>query len=211
MRTDEKIALLDRMRRMKEQEEKEQEFQTQEKNSITLEQALTAIPDGKLELEDGRILEFEIRTYFKEKLPFVCFKGFYQASQEEETGLILVNHDENVSQIMTWNMEKRVAKTFQQWVNLLVNGMAANHMYAKILKKRSLEKIEYFCFEVPAGEKWIWNIMFRFRDQWMGFTGNYNCMREEAGIYGILLEAMVVNLDQWMVRQEGVCEDGEEY
>lgn len=207
MRTDEKIALLDQMRRVKERGEKE--VQTPEERTLTLEQALAALSEGKLELEDGRLLEFEIRSYFKEQLPFICFKGFYQASKEEESGLILVNHTEGVSQIMNWTPQKRVAKTLEQWSNLLVNGMAANRMSAQILKKKSLEMVEYVCFEVPAGEKQVWNILFRFKTQWMEFTGNYNCLREDAGIYGVLLEAMVIKLDEWMRKQEGACVDGE--
>ena len=58
MRTDERIALLDQMRRVKEQGEKE--VQAPEEKTLTLEDALAALSEGKLELEDGRLLEFEI-------------------------------------------------------------------------------------------------------------------------------------------------------
>ena len=62
-------------------------------------------------------LEFEICPYFKEEFPFICFKGFYQASQEDESGRILVNHTEGVSQIINWTPQKRAAKTLEQWSN----------------------------------------------------------------------------------------------
>ena len=52
MRTDERIALLDQMRRVKEQGEKE--VQAPEEKALTLEDALAALSEGKLELEDGR-------------------------------------------------------------------------------------------------------------------------------------------------------------
>ena len=68
MRTDERIALLDQMRRVKEQGEKE--VQAPEEKTLTLEDALAALSEGKLELEDGRLLEFEICPYFKEEFPF---------------------------------------------------------------------------------------------------------------------------------------------
>ena len=42
------------------------------------------------------------------------------------------------------------------------------------------------------GKKRVWNILFRFKTQWMEFTGNYNCLKEDVGTYGVLLEAMVV-------------------
>ena len=54
MRTDERIALLDQMRRVKEQGEKE--VQAPEEKTLTLEDALAALSEGKLELEDGRLL-----------------------------------------------------------------------------------------------------------------------------------------------------------
>ena len=50
MRADEKIALLDRMRRLKEREEKEG-FAQEEKCGLTLEQALEAIEKKKLQLK----------------------------------------------------------------------------------------------------------------------------------------------------------------
>lgn len=209
MRTDEKIALLDRMRRMKQQEEEEVVVEQEvEKKKWTLEEALEGIHHKKVELEEGTILEFETQTYFKEEVPFVMFKNFYQASKREEMGLILVNHDKNISQIMSWNQEARKAKTLNQWANLLVNGMAANRMYAQIKKKVTLDFVEYICFEVPAKGTKVWNLMFRFKEQWFGFVGNYNCMIEDADTYGIFLEAMVVELDQWIGKQKGADKDG---
>ncbi len=72
MRTDERIALLDQMRRVKEQGEKE--VQAPEEKTLTLEDALAALSEGKLELEDGRLLEFEICPYFKEEFPYGSVK-----------------------------------------------------------------------------------------------------------------------------------------
>ena len=207
MRIDEKIAELERMRRIKEQMEQEGPDDTAKDSPLTVEEALAGIHEGRLSLINGELMEFETRKYFKEELPFVVFKNFYQAEQKEKSGLILVNHDQNISQIMSWNPEKRKAVTLNQWANLLVNGMAANHMYAKIIKKERLETIEYICYEVPAGDSKVWNIMFRFKDRFKWFSGNYNCMEQDADTYGVCLEAMVWELDQWMSGQEGVQSD----
>lgn len=207
MRVDEKIAELERTRRIKEQMEQENQDDTAELSLLTVEEALQGIHEGRLDLKNGEILEFETRNYFKQEIPFVVFKDFYQASQEEESGLILVHHDRNVSQIMSWNPEKRKAVTLNQWANLLVNGMAANHMHAKIIKKEKLKTIDYICFLVPAGGRMVWNIMFRFRDRFKWFSGNYNCMEQDADTYGVCFESMVRELDQWMSGQEGVQSD----
>lgn len=207
MQVDEKIAELDRLRRIKEQMEQEEQDDTAKDSPLTMEEALRGIREGRLDLKNGESMEFEIRNYFKQEFPFVIFKNFYQASQEEESGLILVNHDRNISQIMSWNPEKRKAVTLNQWANLLVNGMAANHMYAKIIKKEKLKTLEYICFEVPAGGNKVWNIMFRFTDRFKWFSGNYNCMEQDVDSYGVCLEAMVWELDRWMSGQEGVQSD----
>lgn len=204
MRVDEKIAELERIRRMKEQlEQEEQQGGQTEDRKLTVEEALEGIREGKLALGEGQVVEFETRNYFKAEIPFVVFRNFYQASQEEESGLILVNNDRNISQIMSWSQEKRKAVRLDQWANPLVNGMAANHMHAKVLKKKSLKLIEYICFEVPAGSNRVWNIMFRFKERFMGFSGNYNCLKEDADTYGVCLEAMVQKLDMQMGGQEG--------
>ena len=207
MRVDEKIAELERIRRMKEQLEQAEQDGPADGGKLTVEEALEGIREGRLVLGDGERVEFETRKYFKAEIPFVVFRNFYQASQEADCGLILVNHDRNISQIMSWNQEKRKATRLEQWANLLVNGMAANHMHAKVLKKESLEAIEYICFEVPAGSNRVWNIMFRFKDRFMGFSGNYNCLKEDADTYGVCLEAMVWELDRQMGGQEGVRSD----
>lgn len=207
MQVDEKIAELERMRRIKEQMEQEEQADTTENDPLTVEKALEGIHEGKLDLGNGEFMEFEIRKYFKQEIPFVMFKNFYQASQEEDSGLILVNHDRNVGQIMSWNPEKRKAVTLNQWANLLVNGMAANRMHAKVIKKEKLKTLEYICFEVPAGSSVVWNIMFRFKDRFQWFSGNYNCLAQDADTYGVCMEAMVWELDQWMSGQEGAQSD----
>lgn len=210
MQVDEKIAVLERMRRQEEKARAEEQNTAKlpEKEKLTIEQALSGIDSGKLILDDGSSLEFEDCIYFKENIAFVIFKNFYDASQEEESGLIMVSHDKNVSQIMSWAQGSRKAKTLKQWTNLLVNGMAANGMSAKIVKRAELDEVEYFCYEVPTGKGMLWNIMFRFKNRWKDFAGSYNCMKKDVDIYGTCLEAMVLHLNAWAGAQEKECTDG---
>ena len=133
MYLDERIALLDRMRRMNEQEEVE--AVPQENKGLSMEQALESLSNGKLKLEDGSMLEFEVQTHFPQKIPFVCFKDFYQASREEKEALILVNHDKAVSQIMTLATQERVAKTLDQWANLTCERNGSQSYVCQSFKK----------------------------------------------------------------------------
>ena len=203
MNLDEKIALLERARRQKVREEQEQELQQQQKEEakiLTLSDALVGIMAEKMRLENGDLFEFETRNFSDKNIPLVIFKNFYQATQEEDEGVIHLNRDHEVSQIISWPKERVKSMTLNQWSNMLVNGMAANGMHVRIEKKEQLDHVEYICFDVPTGKGWLYNIVFRVREGQL--TGNYNCMKAEQDTYGIFLEAMVITFNNWLADRE---------
>lgn len=200
MNLDEKIALLERARRQKIREEKEQAEQKEETKKLTLSEAIDGIAAGNMKLENGDFFEFEIRKYSDKDNPFVLFKNFYQASQEEDEGVIHVNHTHEVSQVISWPKASIKPTTLDQWANMLVNGMAANGMHARIEKKEQLDHVEYICFDVPTGAGWLYNIVFRVREGQL--TGNYNCKKTEQDTFGIFLEAMVITFNNWLTDRE---------
>lgn len=205
MNLDEKIALLERAGRLKEKEEEEK----LPEEKLTLKEALEGIAAGELRLKNGELFEFETREYSESQIPFVFFKNFYQASQEDEEGVITVNQTHEVSQILSWPREHIKPMNLDQWGNLLVNGMAANRMYAKIQKKKQLEMVEYLSFDVPTGKGTLHNIVFRTRGTDQQITGNYNCLKKEQDTYGVFLEAMVLALNNWLTGREGGIASGE--
>lgn len=200
MRLDEKIALLERERRRQEKEEK---LQAEQKESapkepakkLTLEEAMDGIRAGELRLESGEIFEFETRTFTDSQIPVVTFRNLFEASQEEPEGVIYVNHTHEVSQILSWPKEPIKQVTMNQWANLLVNGMAANRLHAKIVKTEELDFVDYICFDVPSGKDTLYNIVFRLKATGQQFTGNYNCRKQDEDTYGVFLEAMVITLN----------------
>jgi len=143
MNLDEKIALLERARRQKAREEQEQEEQQKEDaKTLTLSDALDGIMAEKMRLENGDLFEFETRNYSDKNIPLVIFKNFYQATQEEDEGVIHLNRAHEVSQIISWPKERIKSMTLNQWANMLVNGMAANGMHVRIGKKEQLDHVE---------------------------------------------------------------------
>ncbi|MDK2968871.1 hypothetical protein [Lacrimispora sp.] len=200
MRLDEKIALLERERRQQEKEEKlleeqkENELKEQVKK-LTLEEAMEGIHTGEHRLETGELFEFETRTFTDSQIPVVTFRNFFEASQEEAEGVIYVSHTHEVSQILSWPKETIKPVTMKQWANLLVNGMAANRLHAKIVKTEELDFVDYICFDVPSGKDTLYNIVFRLKGTGQQFTGNYNCKKQDEDTYGVFLEAMVITLN----------------
>lgn len=200
MYSDEKIAMLERYRRQTlraEEAEREEAALDAREELLTLEEAIAGIEKGVLKLHTGETLEFENRVYFEENIPVPIFKNFYQASEEGEESAVFVNHDHELSQTVLWLRENIRTITMDQWANLLVNGMARNNLFARVLKKKQLENMEYLCYEVPSGKGWIYNVMFRMKGKDKRFTGTFNCMKKEKDTYGIVLEAMVWHMDQW--------------
>lgn len=200
MRLDEKIALLERERRQQEKEEKllaEQKENAQKEpvRKLTIEKAMEGIRTGEFRLESGELFEFETRTFTDSQIPVVIFRNFFEASQEEEEGVIYVSHTHEVSQILSWPKEPIKPVSMKQWANLLVNGMAANRLHAKIVKTEELDFVDYICFDVPSGKDRLYNIIFRLKGTGQQFTGNYNCRKQDEDTYGVLLEAMVITLN----------------
>lgn len=200
MRLDEKIALLERERRQQEKEEKllaEQKENAQKEpvQKSTIEKAMEGIRTGEFRLESGELFEFETRTFTDSQIPVVIFRNFFEASQEEAEGAIYVNHTHEVSQILSWPKETIKPVTIEQWANLLVNGMAANRLHAKIVKKEELDFVDYICFDVPSGKDRLYNIIFRLKGTGQQLTGNYNCRKQDEDTYGVFLEAMVITLN----------------
>lgn len=202
MYIDEKIAGMDRRRRQAEREEAQEENKDKQagpqKKDLTVAEAAAGIKEGKLQLEEGPLLEFDSFICPVKEIPFVKFKDFFEAKQETEEGNIYLKRSKEISQIVNWPKAAIRPTTFKQWEYLLVNGMAASRLYAEIKKRKQLTHVEYLCYEVPSGKGPVYNVMFRFKDARYNVTGNYNCMNEEKGTYGVILEAMVVVLDQWL-------------
>lgn len=207
MYIDEKLASMDRLRRenMREESQREQQKETKQ---LTIEEAIAGIEKGELQLERMPLIEFESFIEPTQKIPFVIFKNFYNAKQENDEGIIFLKRPNEISQILSWPKAEITSTTFEQWGNLLVNGMAANRMYTEIKKKKQLKHIEYICYQVPSGKGPIYNLMFRFREKNYKCLGNYNCMSSDQEVFGIIFEAMMVTLDQWTDASIREAQDG---
>lgn len=203
MFVDEKIAMLERYRRqtLHEEAEKAKKQEEEQSDPLTLEEALEGIEEGILKLRDGTQLTFERRTYFEKEIPVTLFENFYQAFEETGESSVFVNHDHEISQVVNWLRENIRTITMKQWENLLINGMARNGLFAKVVKREQLSHMEYLCYEVPSGKGWVYNIMFRMKGKDKRFTGNYNCMKKESDSYGVILEAMILKMNQFFQTQ----------
>ncbi|HIS60946.1 MAG TPA: hypothetical protein IAC14_01675 [Candidatus Scybalomonas excrementigallinarum] len=202
MFVDERIALLERyQRQLKREEEGKKEEKKEE--LLTIEQAKQGIEKGVITLFDGREIEIEKKIYFKQQIQVPILKNFYDAHEEDGTSAVYVNHEHEISQILTYLDENMQEIPLEDWKKVLVNGMIASGLYADVIKAEQTESLEYICFLVPSKKGDIYNIVFRMRGQERKFTGNFNCMKKEQDPYGTILEAMVLKIGEWMLEKEG--------
>ena len=201
MFVDEQIALLERYQRQLKKEEKKQE--KAEEKQITLEEAKQGIDEGIVILRDGKKIEIEKKIYFRQQIQVPILKNFYDAHEEDGITVAYVNHDHEISQILTYLDEDMQEIPLEDWSKVLVNGMIASGLYAEIIKTEQTESLEYICFCVPTKKGDIYNIVFRMRGKERKFTGNFNCMKIEQDPYGTILEAMVLKIGEWILEKEG--------
>lgn len=199
--TDERIAMLEReyRRQKREEAEKKNTAETESESIIkgmTLEEMLEAVREGSVALPGKENHTFETRIYFEDRIPMVLIRDFYTGIKEEDGAVIFVNHDRNVSQILTVSDKKLEKTSIGSWKKQLTQGMRMSGAYAEVTKEIVLENLDYLIYRTPTGKGWVYNLIFRIRYGSNRVVGNYNCFEKDKDTYGLLLEALVLRLNE---------------
>lgn len=200
---DERIALLEREKRRQKREEEEKSIADagqQEKEgageAMTLEEMLVAVREGSVVFPNKEKFDLEIRNYFEDGIPMVLISHIYTGVQEDEAVAIFVDHDRNISQILTVSDKKMGKDSIGKWKKQLTDGMKMSGTYAEVTKEAVLENLDYLTFRTPTGKGWVYNIIFRIRSGSSRVVGNYNCFEKDKDTYGLMLEALTLRLNE---------------
>ena len=196
---DERIALLEREYRKQKKEAAATE--TEEENQdgqcgMTLEEMLEAVRAGSVMLPSGKGHSFETRSYFEEQIPMVLIKNFFAAVKEEPNGVVFVNHDLGLCQLLVGTDQETEKMGIGKWRKQIEDGMSTAGGYAEVAKEIVLENLDYITFRSPTKKGWIYNLVFRIHHGTSQYFGNYNCFEKDQGTYGLMLEAMVLRLNE---------------
>ena len=114
MRTDEKIAILEKQKRL-EQREKEKEEKRQELTfSYTVEELKEKIPSKKLMLGFLKIgLEMKTVTEGNLKIPFII--DFFDVIEEKEQSVWYASNQHNVTFVLVFLKEKKKRMPILEW------------------------------------------------------------------------------------------------
>ena len=194
-RLDEKIAALERLRRMEQREDKKEENETGQQ-LLSIEEMRKGIQAGRLFLPGKGELLFKTENCFAEEIPLIYLDGFYTDRQETEQGMILVNNRENVGQTLIHLPSEMERLGMEGWADQIRQGMKAKGFYADIIKKEQMGTLDYIAYRLPSKDGWVYNIIYRIHKKGWRVIGGSNCMDQDRDTYGRLLEAMIQEMAQ---------------
>lgn len=201
---DEKIALLEREVRRQEKEAEEEKAQAEVQDLtqyLTLEEMLEAVREGSVTFPNQEKFEFSVRTALSEQIPMPFIKDVYTGVEEDENVTMLLDHDHDISQIITLADHSIVEDSIGKWKKQLEGTMREMNVYAKVTEEKVLENLDYLIARSPSAKGWVHNICFRLRVGSGRVAGNYNCFEKDKKTYGVMLEALVLRLNEIIVDQ----------
>lgn len=196
---DERIALLEREHRKQKREATVMEAEEENQGvqcRMTLEEMLEAVRTGSVTLPEGKAHTFETRIYFEDRIPMVLIKNFFTEVNEEPNGILFVNHDLGLCQILVATDQEMEKISIGKWRKQIEDGMSVIGGYAEVTKEIVLENLDYIAFRSPTKEGWLYNLVYRIHYGSSQFFGNYNCFEKDQDTYGLMLEAMIIRINE---------------
>lgn len=205
---DEKIAELERANRLMKKadvatkDEKQDNLENIAK--LSLDETIIALQQGKVVI-NNQIIEVELEQYFNNNLPLIIPKGFFDEMDRQEDTIVLVNNEKGICMLANYFEHGMEEQPIEVLKNQLEDNFVKLGMYAETLKQETLEHLRYLCFHTPTGKGWIYNIIFYINLKGIGIVGNLNCQERDKDTYGVLLEAIVHQVNAVLAgKQEGI-------
>lgn len=171
-----------------------------------MEELAEGIRKGELFLYTLK-MEFTPREVLAGRFIMPYIKDFFDMEVDKSEAVILLSNKRKVSASISDVPCREVAQPLDEWVSQTKEMMEEKHLRIKPVRKKSLGKMEYFCFTLPTAEGRLYNVAFRLQKGDRLYTGALNCPVEEQEGMGLLLEA-IVHIIWEMNGQEGGPEDG---
>lgn len=198
---DEKIAAIERARRLTRRDEEEKVVARAEEGTnedvLTLEEIQKGIAMGQVEIE-GQLLTFEKQIYFDHKLPLLIIKDFFDEVKIEKQALLFVSNTSNLCMMCTYLDENLPEKSIEVRQKEMEENFLKMNMYAEVLKVESLKYLDYIVYRTPTGKGWVYNIVYWVLKNERRIVGNMNCLDKQKDTYGLLLEALIIETNHLM-------------
>lgn len=200
MDKDQVIALLQREYRERGEKEAWQKqldmYDPKKRIAYTLEQLIDGIKSGKQYIYFLKLL-FETREVLdgQWKIPYIL--DFFDVENQEKEFLQLFSSRQNVNLSAMSIPVEQIQLPNDGWISRSVKALNTYNLKIKVVKTQSINQLDYFCYEMPTKDGFVYNVQFRIIKKEHICVGNYNCMLEDKDGKGLLMEAMVCVMEEW--------------
>lgn len=211
---DEKIARLEKAVRVEEREEQEKKRREQEKKErekeqpgqedtasepLTLEKVRQQIKQGSITL-GGKSFRFSPKEYLNGAVSWIDIEG--RLEKEEQTAengdqvLILTGIQDELQLYVACTKNPGRASSIEEQEKALVKTYRELGLYARVEKRETGSHFDYLTFFVPSGKGKIYGFAFWQKSGEKKRSGSFTCLYEEKETTGLLLEALLLELDE---------------
>lgn len=199
MDKDQTIAWLQREYREREEKEARQKEidQNESKKMITysLEQLIDGIKSGEQDIYFLKLL-FETREVLdgQWKIPYIL--NFFDIENDEKGSLQLSSNRQNMTLTAMSIPVEKILLPNEGWISRSIKALKTFNLKINVLKTQSINQMDYFCYEMPTKDGFVYNVQFRITKKEHVFVGNYNCMLDDKDGKGLLIEAMACVMEE---------------
>lgn len=199
MDKDQVIALLQREYREREEKEARQKkldmYDPKKRITYTLEQLIDGIKSGEQYIYFMRLL-FETREVLDGywKIPYIL--DFFDVENHEKESLQLFSNRQNVNLSAMSIPVEQIQLPNDGWIARSIQALNTYNLKIKVLKTQSINQMDYFCYEMPTKDGFVYNVLFRIIKKEHVCVGNFNCTLDEKEGKGLLIEAMACVMEE---------------
>ena len=196
MSIDEKIAKLERAKKVLEEEAKNASAKNEEVNEkedeLTQEEINNAINSGFLEIEN-RKFEFIRKACLGNNLEIPIMEKYFELVSDTNENLVLKKEEEGLAILINIvpgndhtvvNFKRGMEQNFKDM------GLYIEWLEEKEIKKEK-SKIKYFTFLTPTGLGTVYNLIFFCNIKNKIIIGNLNCPYKDEKVWGKVFKGMV--------------------
>lgn len=193
---DEKIALLEKEVRKKEKEERLSSVAQKNKVTYSIDIFQAEINAGTV-FVDQKKLKIEPKKFMRDRItiPYMTDLFGIEDITDRTVWLGCSKYDLTFTMAMKDGAIERIPVS--ELKEQLKEQMGANKLYCKMVKAEALKYLDYLCYETPTAAGLIYNVTFRLTEKNQYFIGTFSCKNEEQESMGILLEALVHEINNY--------------
>lgn len=204
MQIDEKIALMEKEYRNYQRKEVTDNLNTDTIGIKYTVEGLRRWIKRKKVILGFQVIHFEKRRFLNETLIFPYMVDFFDIEEDSEHSLWLASNTQNVTITAAKLDSPQKRDSLNDWKEYFHKEMLENKIYTDIQKTQAMEYLDYLCYETPTAKGPMYHITYRMYLEQRFFIGTFNCESKKKEKMGLLLEALVQEMNDLQKEERGI-------